>query len=90
MPTGVNPHSRLTTPFEQLQDVYWSSITSVYEADWACALYLDKGALGVGHKPFAGSRCGPYAMLLVRPSCGQSKSPAHKCVRGLDPAPSTV
>ncbi|MGD8875836.1 MAG: DUF1566 domain-containing protein [Gammaproteobacteria bacterium] len=30
--------------------VYWSSTTSMYEPDWAWALYLEKGAVGVGHK----------------------------------------
>ncbi len=42
----------LTTghPFVALQDVYWSSTTSLYEPDWAWALYLDKGAIGVGQK----------------------------------------
>ena len=30
--------------------VYWSSTTSMYEPDWAWALYPDKGAVGVGHK----------------------------------------
>ena len=38
-------------PFLHLQDVYWSSTTSFFEPDWAWALYLEKGALGVGHKP---------------------------------------
>lgn len=38
-------------PFAGVQDVYWSSTTSYFETDWAWALYLDKGALGVGHKP---------------------------------------
>ena len=37
-------------PFVALQDVYWSSTTSLYEPDWAWALYLDKGAVGVGQK----------------------------------------
>ncbi len=37
-------------PFSGLQDVYWSSTTSLYEPDWAWALYLDKGAVGVGQK----------------------------------------
>ena len=37
-------------PFGALQDVYWSSTTSLYEPDWAWALYLDKGAVGVGQK----------------------------------------
>ncbi len=40
-------------PFSDLDEVYWASTTSVYEPDWAWALYLDKGALGVGHKPVA-------------------------------------
>lgn len=37
-------------PFVSLQDVYWSSTTSLFEPDWAWALYLDKGAVGVGQK----------------------------------------
>jgi len=37
-------------PFGALQDVYWSSTTSLYEPDWAWALYLNKGAVGVGQK----------------------------------------
>lgn len=37
-------------PFQNLQNTYWSSTTSYFETDWAWALYLNKGALGVGHK----------------------------------------
>ncbi len=37
-------------PFKALRDVYWSSTTSLYEPDWAWALYLNKGAVGVGQK----------------------------------------
>lgn len=37
-------------PFTRVQDVYWSSTTSYYEPDWSWALYLVKGALGVGVK----------------------------------------
>ncbi len=37
-------------PLTQVRDAYWSSTTSVYEPDWAWALYLDKGAIGVGQK----------------------------------------
>jgi hypothetical protein len=33
-----------------MQDVYWSSTTSLFEPDWAWALYLNKGAVGVGQK----------------------------------------
>lgn len=36
--------------FVDVCDVYWSSTTSLYEPDWAWALYLDKGAVGVGQK----------------------------------------
>lgn len=37
-------------PFEGPQEAYWSSTTSAYEPDWSMALYLDKGAVGVGMK----------------------------------------
>ncbi len=37
-------------PFREVQAGYWSSTTSMFEPDWAWALYLDKGALGVGQK----------------------------------------
>lgn len=40
-------------PFTDVQDIYWSSTTSRYEPDWAWALYLDQGAVGVGQKSFA-------------------------------------
>ena len=40
-------------PFAALQDIYWSSSTSLFEPDWAWALYLGKGATGVGQKRFA-------------------------------------
>jgi hypothetical protein len=42
----------LTTghPFENVRDVYWSSTTSFFEPDWAWALYVNKGATGVGFK----------------------------------------
>jgi len=36
-------------PFQRVfASWYWSSTTSLYEPDWAWALYLDKGAVGVG------------------------------------------
>lgn len=44
------PALPLHHPFRSVQDVYWSSTTSLYEPDWAWALYLDKGAVGVGQK----------------------------------------
>lgn len=37
-------------PFRNVGDVCWSSTTSVYEPDWAWALYVEKGAVGVGQK----------------------------------------
>lgn len=37
-------------PFQAVQDVYWSATSSGYEPDWAMALYMDKGAVGVGRK----------------------------------------
>jgi hypothetical protein len=37
-------------PFVNVQEIYWSSTTSMFETDWAWALYLEKGALGVGYK----------------------------------------
>jgi len=45
-----NRRELLNHPFESPRDVYWSSTTSLYQSDWAWALYLDKGALGVGQK----------------------------------------
>ncbi|WP_022853277.1 Lcl C-terminal domain-containing protein [Thermodesulfatator atlanticus] len=37
-------------PFHKVREFYWSSTTSFYEPNWAWALYLTKGALGVGMK----------------------------------------
>lgn len=37
-------------PLEHVREAYWSSTTSVFEPDWAWALYLHKGAVGVGYK----------------------------------------
>jgi hypothetical protein len=37
-------------PFSDLREAYWSSTTSTYETDWGWALYLGKGATGVGQK----------------------------------------
>ena len=47
-------------PFTQVDRVYWSSITSFYDPDWAWALYLDDGAVGVGQNAFA--RFGVWAV----------------------------
>jgi len=40
--------------FRDIREGYWSSTTSMFEPDWAWALYLSKGAVGVGQKK------GPY------------------------------
>lgn len=40
-------------PFEDVQEGYWSSTTSMFGPDWAWVLYMAKGAVGVGLKPGA-------------------------------------
>ncbi len=40
-------------PFVGCKEVCWSSTTSMFEPNWAWALYLHKGAIGVGRKDFA-------------------------------------
>lgn len=37
-------------PFGEVPEAVWASTTSSYEPDWAWALYLHKGACGVGQK----------------------------------------
>jgi hypothetical protein len=37
-------------PFESVQEAYWSSTSSAFEPDWTMALYMHKGAVGVGQK----------------------------------------
>ncbi len=37
-------------PFEDVKEFYWSSTTSFYDPLWAWALYLHKGAVGIGLK----------------------------------------
>lgn len=49
-----NPALPFGHPFLDVRQEYWSSTTSMFEPDWAWALYLQKGALGVGQKK------GPY------------------------------
>ncbi len=38
-------------PFEGVQEYYWSSTTSSYDARYAWVVYLEDGAVGVGFKP---------------------------------------
>lgn len=51
-------------PFRAVQGAYWSSTTSLFEPDWAWALYLDKGAVGVGQK-----RGAHFHVWAVRDAC---------------------
>jgi len=44
------PPIPLTMFFRDVQDTYWSSTTNFFATDWAWALYLEKGAVGVGYK----------------------------------------
>lgn len=37
-------------PFHHVQEAYWSSTSSGFEPDWSMALYMFKGAVGVGQK----------------------------------------
>ncbi len=59
-------------PFARVQEVYWSATTSFFETGWAWALYLNKGALGVGYKQ--------TTSFAVWPVCypGPSSEPAKK------------
>ncbi|NOY64523.1 MAG: DUF1566 domain-containing protein [Nitrospirae bacterium] len=50
-------------PFIDVRDGYWSSTTSMYEPDWAWALYLMKGAVGVGQKKGAYFHVWPVSSL---------------------------
>jgi hypothetical protein len=44
-PALPRPH-----PFQDVQEAYWSSTSSGFEPDWCMALYMYKGAVGVGQK----------------------------------------
>ncbi len=48
-------------PVRVTEEVYWSSTTSGFETDWAFALYMHKGAVGVGHKSHSGFAVWPVA-----------------------------
>lgn len=45
-----SPALPLDHPFENIREFYWSSTTSYYDPLWAWALYLYKGAVGIGLK----------------------------------------
>jgi len=48
-------------PFLDVADIYWSSTTSFFDPAWAWALYLHKGAVGVGFKAEAAFSVWPVA-----------------------------
>ena len=48
-------------PFVDVQEAYWSSTTSFYETDWSYALYLHKGAVGVGYRIKKDFYCWPVS-----------------------------
>lgn len=48
-------------PFRHVQDVYWSSTTSVYETRYAWGLYFRDGMVGVGFKPNSGFAVWPVS-----------------------------
>jgi len=58
-------------PFENVQEAYWSSTSSGFEPDWCMALYMHKGAVGVGQKKdenfsvWAVSRKGPSVSIQI-------------------------
>ncbi len=60
-------------PFRNVQEVYWSSTSSCFATDWAFALYLHKGAVGVGYKPTAKMAVWPaveaFRLERLNPSC---------------------
>lgn len=60
---AANPALPEGHPFFGVRDAYWSSTTSLYEPDWAWALYLDKGAVGVGQKRQARFHAWPVQSL---------------------------
>lgn len=55
-------------PFKNVKDVYWSSTTSFFEPDWAWALYLNKGATGVGFKQDSNFHLWPVASKIKSPA----------------------
>ena len=62
--TLVNAPLPAGHPFEDVQEAYRSSTTSMFEADWAWALYLLKGAVGVGRK--SGAHFSVWAVRDIR------------------------
>lgn len=65
----AEPALPINHPFTNLREGYWSATTSYFEPDWAWVLYLQKGAVGVGHKPGATFHAWP----VVAPSAGENR-----------------
>ena len=57
--SSADPALSRDHPFEKVREAYWSSTTSFFETGWAYALYLHKGAVGVGFKQKAEFFCWP-------------------------------
>jgi hypothetical protein len=54
--TDMGQHSPALSaghPFNNVQEFYWSSTTSMYDLNYAWVLYMVDGAVGVGHKPLS-------------------------------------
>jgi hypothetical protein len=54
--TDIGRHSPALSAahlFEDVQDFYWSSTTSMYDTSYAWVLYTKDGIIGVGHKPLS-------------------------------------
>lgn len=64
---GHTPALPAGHPFDNVKDVYWSSTTSFFEPDWAWALYLNKGATGVGFKQDSTFHLWPVASKIKSP-----------------------
>lgn len=67
-------------PFTDLQEIYWSSSTSLFEPDWAWALYLEKGATGVGlkrHAQFSVWAVASFDRIMPDPIVRQVQSATH-------------
>ncbi len=54
--TDIGQHSPALSDdhsFNNVQEFYWSSTTSMYDMNYAWVLYMIDGAVGVGHKPLS-------------------------------------
>jgi hypothetical protein len=60
-------------PFRDVREAYWSSTTSMFEPDWAWALYLTKGAVGVGQK-----RGAHFHVWAVRDAVNRTEKPEEE------------